>query len=268
MPKKALLGLSLTVALLGASACGGDNGGGGDGGNGSASPEAQSTESPQAQPTPDLSGVPDVVAEVNGEEVTKDEFVSAYEGQFQQQAMQAQMSGQELDQDQMKEQTANSLVDTELLIQEAGNRDLEATEKAKEQTLNEVVEQNQLGSADEFYSAMEEQGMDREQVDSQLETQVQIDQVIADEAGDIEPTEEELRQLYEQQKQQQEAMGQGQGGQGGQGNQGGQGGQQQMPPYEEVKPQLKEQAEMQKEGEVAQTLVEGLRENADISINL
>jgi len=261
VPKKALLGLSLTVALLGVSACGGDDGGG-DGGNGDASPEAQSTESPQAQPTPDLSGIPDVVAEVNGEEVTKDEFVAAYEGQFQQQAMQAQMSGQELDQDQMKEQTANGMVDTELLVQEAGNRDLEVTDEAKEQTLNEVVEQSQLGSADEFYSAMEEQGMDREQVDSQLETQVQIDQVIADEAGNIEPSEDELRQLYEQQKQQQEQMGQGQGGQGGQPSQ------QQMPSFEEMKPQLKQQAEMQKESEVAQTLVEGLRENADISINL
>jgi peptidyl-prolyl cis-trans isomerase SurA len=50
------------------------------------------------------------------------------------------------------------------------------------------------------------------------------------------------------------------------GQQGGQ--QQEIPPYEKVKPQLEEQAESQRVGTVATELVEKLREDADITINL
>src|SRR5690625_7341800 len=46
-------------------------------------------------PEADLEGIPDIVAEINGEEITKDDCESIYEQQFQQQAMQAQMSRSE-----------------------------------------------------------------------------------------------------------------------------------------------------------------------------
>ena len=48
--------------------------------------------------------------------------------------------------------------------------------------------------------------------------------------------------------------------------QGGQ--QQEIPPYADVKPQLEEQAEAERVGTVAGTLVEELRKDADITINL
>src|SRR5699024_2197178 len=72
-------------------------------------------------PEPDLDDVPDVVAEVNGEEVSKDEFAEMYKQQFQQQAMQAQMSGEggDIDQDEMKEEIAEVMVGQELLTQAA-----------------------------------------------------------------------------------------------------------------------------------------------------
>ena len=49
---------------------------------------------------------------------------------------------------------------------------------------------------------------------------------------------------------------------------GSQGGGQQVPAYAEVKPQLEQQARMQEQGRVAQKLVDRLREDADITINL
>ena len=83
-----------------------------------------------------------------------------------------------------------------------------------------------------------------------------VEQLVTDEAGPAETTDKELRALYRQAKQQQAQMGQ----------QGGQ--QQEIPPYADVKPQLEEQAEADRVSTVAGTLVEELRKDADITINL
>ncbi|MFG6117698.1 MULTISPECIES: SurA N-terminal domain-containing protein [Thalassobacillus] len=260
MSKKWIMGL-LFAALLALAACGNDE---------EAKKEGQDKDQKQEQkaeqgkeggegeqakmPEPDLKDTPEVVAEVNGEEIKKEEFESAYKQQFQQAALQAQMSGQELNQDQLKKQMVESLVGQELLIQEANNRGYEATQEEKDKILEDLAEQNQLGSKDEFMAALEEQGMSKEEIDSQLELQVKMDQLIAEEAGDLEPSEEELKQAYEQMKAQQEQMGgEGQG---------------EVPPYEEVKPQLEEQVKMQKEGEEAQKLMKSLREDADVKVHI
>jgi len=261
MSKKLVLSASVAVLLFGASACGdSDDGNGGE-------PSGDETESSEnAAPEPDLEDVPDVVAEVNGEEIPKDEFVRIYEGQFQQMALQSQQTGEEVDQDQLKKDTADGLVDNEVLLQEADNRDLGASEEEIQQTLDELAQQNGMGSADEFLSAMQEQGMSEDEVMPQVEMQVQLEKLVADEAGEIEPTEDELRKLYDDAKAQQEQAQQQQGGEGDQAP-GGES-EQEFPPYEEVKPQLVEQATSQKEAEVAQGLVDQLRESADITINL
>ncbi|HLS00871.1 MAG TPA: SurA, partial [Beutenbergiaceae bacterium] len=47
-------------------------------------------------PEPDIDDVPDVVAEVNGEEIDREEFITAYEGQLQQAFMMQQ--GEDVDQ--------------------------------------------------------------------------------------------------------------------------------------------------------------------------
>src|SRR5918994_1689378 len=117
----------------------------------SASPSDGADASAGAEP--DLEGIPDVVAEVNGEEVTKEEFTPIYEAAFQQAAMQAQMSGE--------------------------------------------------APAEELLAAVEKQGITEEQARSQVETQVLVEQLVADEDGSAEPTENELRAIYAQAKQQQ-----------------------------------------------------------------
>ncbi|MFC7064088.1 SurA N-terminal domain-containing protein [Halobacillus seohaensis] len=213
------------------------------------------TEQPQ-MPEPDLEGIPEVVAEVNGEEIAAEEFKTTYEGQFQQMAMQSQMTGQEVDQDQLKKQIAESMVGQELLIQEANSRDIEVSEEEIDETLTGLAEQNGVESKDEFLAALEEQGMGQEEVMSQVEMQVKLDQVIASEAGDIEPTEEELEQAYEQVKAQQEQMSEGNGESA------------EIPSFEEAKPDLIEQVKRQKKGQATQTLVEQLREDADVTVNL
>lgn len=256
MIKKWFLGLSLGTSLLVLSACGGADE---SAENENAQPETQeqapSGEENAAQPEmpePDLEGIPEVVAQVNGEEVSKEDFEAAYTGQFQQAAMQAQMSGQEIDQDQLKNQLAESMVGQKLLIQEAENQKLAASDEEVNQTLEQLAQQNGLETTDEFLKALDEQGMKEEEVRSQVATQVKVDQLIAESAGDTTPSNEEVEAAYEQIKEQQEQMGS----------------EEELPAFEELKPELEEQVKTQKENEATQTLVAELREKADVTINL
>ena len=200
-----VLGLSLAATMLALTACGG-----GDDSPGSAASseeptsqeESAQTESSQEEsagaeqaPEPDLEGIPDVVAEVNGQEVTKDEFVVLYEAQFQQATMQAQMGGEQPDEEALKEQTADNLVDTTLLTQEAEARGIEVSEQDVDDELTSMAKENQLGSAEELIAALEKQGTTEDQARAQLESQVVIEQLVADEAGPVEPTEQDLRAI-------------------------------------------------------------------------
>ncbi|WP_374454553.1 SurA N-terminal domain-containing protein [Nocardioides sp.] len=257
-PARTTLGALAVAALLTLSACGGS----GDH-DAKASSDSSASADPSSDPSgdagsdaaaePDLDGIPDVVAEVNGEDVTKDEFVPIYEVTFQQAAAQAQMGGEAPDEDALKKQTLDDLVDTELLAQEAESRGISVSDNDVDAELEALAKQNQMGSADELLAAVEKQGMTEEQARSQVETQVMVEQLADDEDGPIRPTEKELRALYAQAKQQQ-----AQSGQEGQ----------QVPPFAQVRDQLEEQARTEQVGKVAQSLIDDLRKDADITINL
>ncbi len=238
-----VLGLSAAACLLVLTACGGS-----DDDSGTASSDESSSQASGG----DVDGIPEVVAEVNGEEVTRDEFVLIYEAQLEQATAQAEAGGEAPDEDALKEQTANNLVDTELLSQEAEARGITVSDEDVEAELTSLAESNQMASAQEFIDAVEEQGTTEEQVRSQVELQVLVEQLVADEAGPSDPTEKELRTLYAQVKEQAKASGQAQ----------------QIPPFAQVREQLAEQAQTEQVGTVAQALVDELRKDADITINL
>ena len=250
------VGALAAAALLTLTACSsGDDDAPASGSSSSAdpspSPDASSDSGSDAGP--DLSGIPDVVAEVNGEEVTKDEFVPIYEATFQQASAQAQMGGQAPDEEALRKQAVDDLVDTELLAQEAESRGITVSDDAVDAELETLAEQNQMGSAEELLEAVEKQGLSQEQARAQVETQVMVEQLVADEDGPIEPSEKELRALYAQVKQQQAQSGQKR---------------QSVPPFAQVRDQLAEQARTQQVGEVAGSMLEDLRKDADITINL
>lgn len=247
---RTVLGLTMAAAMLALTACGGGDDSSAAGGDSS---EATSQEAS----APELEGIPDVVAEVNGEEVTRDEFAPIYQAQLEQATAQAeQMGGEAPDEAALQKKTADNLVDTELLAQEAESRGIEVTDEDVDAELTAIAEQNQLGSVDDLLVALEQQGTTEDQVRAQLETQVMVQQLVDDEAGPADVTDKELRTLYRRAVQQQEQLTQ----------QGGQ--QQEIPPFADVEPQLREQAESERVGTVAQTLVEQLRKDADITINL
>lgn len=209
----------------------------------------------EALPEADLDDIPDIVAEINGEEISKDDFVSMYEQQFQQQIMQAQMSGQsadDVDQDLLKEQTTEIIVGQNLLIQEANNRISEVSDDDINNTIDELLEQTGMETRDELLAIFAEQGLDEEEFMSQVEIQVKVDQLIADISKDIELTEEETLEAYETIKAQQEQAD----------------GEDEFPPFEDLKSGLEEQLKEQKKAEETDTFVEKLREEADITIHL
>lgn len=204
---------------------------------------------------PNLDDIPDPVAEVDGTEISKDEFVTVFEGQYQQMTMQAQMSGQPVDEEELKQQAVEGLVGTLLLEQEAKDRGLEVSDDEIDAELAEFAETNQV-STDEFVSMMGEQGMDRDDVMEQIESQLLVEKLVVEEYGEFSPTDEELQEAYDQVSQQQEMMG------------GAEGGGQELPPLEEVRDDLAQQLESEKQAQDMQTLFEELREDADVTVHL
>jgi peptidyl-prolyl cis-trans isomerase SurA len=245
------LGALAATALLTLSACGSSD-------DSSTKAEASSSDSPSASASdaaakPDLSGIPDVVAEVNGEEITKDEFSPVYEASFAQAASQAQMGGAKPDEATLQKQTVDDLVDTELLSQEADSRGIKVSDDEVEAELTTLAEQNGMKTADELLKAVAQQGLTEDQAREQVRTQVMVEQLAIDEGGPIDPTEKELRALYTQVKEQQ-----AQSGQEGQ----------TFPSFADARDQVAEQAKSQEIGKIAQKLVTSLRKDADITINL
>lgn len=247
--KKLLLGFGLALLLFAGTACGaqGDSDSGGEKAKG---------QKQSAAPKPDLKGLPDVVATVNGHDISKAEFSTRYELQFQQVASQPQPEGGKLDQDKLKKQTVEGMVGTELLLQESAKRGYKASAKDVDAALDELVKQNGLKSADEFFAAVKKQGTDEKEVRSQIAQQVKVDKLLAKEAGDTKPTEKEVKALYDQAIAQQKQSG----------NQSGEA--PQIPPFDKVKPQLEQQVKAEKESKAAEALVKSYRADAKVKINI
>jgi peptidyl-prolyl cis-trans isomerase SurA len=266
MRRKLLTSVALVGSLLALGACG----------SADAEPTTASTASAgvadasqpaseggqQAMPEPDLKGIPDVVATVNGEEISGKDFSGVYESQFQQMAMQAQMSGQELDQDALKKQTLDSMVGSELLVQDAEASGHEATDKDVDALLKETVKSQQLGSVDELLAAYKEQGFPEEQVRSDARKQVLMTAAI-EEIDVPKPTEAELKKLYDQAAAAQPpAEGEGSKASDGAGASA------QTPAFEDLKPQLEQQVTAQKQNEAIMKRMEELKKDADVQVKL
>lgn len=212
---------------------------------------SSSTQGSEA-PTAELGEVPDVVAVVNGEKITKADFIRIYEGQFQQISVQAQMAGQTVDQAQLRKQTAEGLVNTELLIQQAAKKKIFATSKDLDAALKDVAASNKL-EVKAFLETMAKQGLDENAVRAQLRTQLQVERLIAKEVGDFTPDEKELKAAYEIVKQQAAADPATA---------------KKLPTFKEIKSELSQQLKLQKEASAVKTYVEKLRKDAKIEMNM
>ncbi|QQB15190.1 SurA N-terminal domain-containing protein [Brevibacterium casei] len=242
------VGLAVSVSVVALAGCGTS------GDDPSAAPTSPAAEQSDAG-APNTDDIPDVVAEVNGEQITKDEFVPLYETQYGQMMMAAQQGGQPVDEAALKQQTADNLVSTELLRQEADRRGIEVTDDDVATALDETAQASQM-STEEFLSAMNDQGTDEARVNEEMKTQLKIEGLIADEFGEFEVTDEEIGAAYQQAKDQQEQMA----AQTGQ--------EAQVPSIDEMRPQLEEQVRSDKANEATQQYAGELQDQGDVTINL
>lgn len=233
--------LAILIGLLIMVACG-ENG----------DQEEQTSPNPQdmeEMPEPDFEDVPEIVAEVNGSEISRTEFEQTYVSQFQQMVMQAQMTGEQVDQNQLKTELVESMIDQELLIQEANNRGFAASDEEVDTMLAEIAEINGIESQEALFEAFEEQGMSREEIVEQIEMSVMLELLIEDEMGEVNISDEELQALYDEvivQFEQTEDE------------------EENLPTFEELRPELEAELLMQEESEVVTELIESLRAEADI----
>lgn len=252
MPKKLLLSIAAVAAAFSLAACGAD------GEDGDTDDAAQSQEQDgQAMPEPELDDIPDVVAVVNGEEISGESFSKNYESQYQQLTMQAQMTGEEPDQEELKSQALDMMINSELLVAKAEDEGFSASEDDIDEYLASMAEENGLESADALQEEFEAQGLSEDRVREDIQKEVLIEQVI-DTIDIPEPSDDELQEIYDMQVEQLEAMNE----------QVEEDQAQEVPSFEELEPELEEQAVAQKENEAVTELLDDLRDDADIETHI
>ncbi|RSL33288.1 peptidylprolyl isomerase [Salibacterium salarium] len=294
MSKKWILSLALAVSVSVMAACGGEQGsgdqenneeqsqeqsneenegnssedGGDEGNEGNQGETAQESQTPD----PDLSDIPEVVAEVNGEEIAKSEFESVYVQTLSTYASQG-MNLEEQDQSgemkkQLQQQTVNQLIGQKLLIQEANNQDISASEDEINEEMTSLKEQ--FGSDEQYQTALESEGISEEQLQSDIEQQVKVDKLVESETGEVEVTDEEVEEMYNQMV---DAQGGGESSEEGSSEGEGEGEssespETETPSLEEMRPQIEQQITTQKESQQVQSLVDELRESGDVTVNI
>ena len=195
-----VLGAGAVLALVGLAGCTTSD-------PGSNGPEPEPSSLEDGPMGPDLGSIPDVVAEIDGEPISRDDFLQAFETQFTQASLQAAQQGATVDEGQLRREVAENFVNVELLKREAERQGIAATQDDVDQLAASLAAQNQLGSVDELFALLAEQGLTEDEAREELAAQATIDAVIAAQVGDVSPTEEELRALYDAALEQQGAAG-------------------------------------------------------------
>lgn len=249
------------VAVAALAACSADNDGAGDtasqtaGDAAAATSAAPGAEGAAAAAEPDLTGLPEVVATVNGEDISKDDFVSAYEPQFEQSAAQAQQAGSEVDQADLKQQTLDFMINNLLLRQAANDEGIEISDSEVDADIEELAASNGAASAKDFLATLEEQGFTEDEVRDEVENQLKIEKYLT-EAADVEqPSGAEIRDLYDQLSARQESSAEDPAAAT-------------IPAFDEVESQLEQQLLQEAQSEAVDGILSDLRAEADITSNL
>lgn len=259
-----VVGALALVATLALGACSGpqDEGGATSGPATDAAAATSGTAGPEAAGTSvDIAALPDPVAEVNGAEISRDDFLAAFEPQRDASLQQAQAGGAPLDEVALRDGVLDALVGSELLAQEGERLGLEATEQEVDAELQELASQNGAASAEELLTLLEQQGVDEIRAREEVGRIVVMDEILA-EHGDVKaPTEQELKDYYAQMT--------GQTADDRTSDEAGAtAGADQAPAFEDVRDQIEQQLTQQQEDEALNTLVTELRKDADVTSHL
>ena len=160
------------------------------------------------------------------------------------------MSGQAPDEEALQKQTADNLVATELLPQEAESRGIEVSDEAVDAELTGLAEQNQLGRP----TSCSRRSRSRASARTRRASRSRRSRWSSSSSRTRTARSSRPRRSCARSTRRPSSSA----GQSGQ----------KIPAFAQVRDQLAEQATSQKIGKVAGTLAEDLRKDADITINL
>lgn len=208
----------------------------------------------------------EVVARVNGENLYEGPFERMMDRlmiMYEQQGM--AFEGEEGDalKEQIKEQTLQQMIQQEVLIQQAQQMELAATDEEVEAELDEI--RSQFESDEEYQLVLEQNQFTESELKDTLWQEITIEALLRATAPDLTVTEEEMMEyyaLYEaQHTEQREAMEAS-----GEELSEEEAAMMELPPYEELKEDIRAQLYQEREQEHQMAFINELMENSEIDI--
>lgn len=175
----------------------------------------------------------DVVAVVNGSDILGETYNVIYTRM----KMAATQMGEEVELDEMKKATLDSLIDRELVMQQAKEENIEVTDERVEEELSMIKETN----GDGIETLLEQYQLSEDDFKEQLRFELTLDEY-KEKLNDIEVTDKELKDYYDQAKKEDDDM----------------------PDLDEIKSEFKQQLRVQKINDALQEKIDKVREEADI----
>ncbi len=192
----------------------------------------------------------DIVAVVNGEEISKSTFDEELANAKQLYTDQG-MNVEDLDDEaktQIEQSVLDQLINTELLLQTAKDEGLSIDEEAVDTEISSM--KSQFEDEEQFTKALEDYNLTEGELKKQLGNQQIVTQYIDQQIGEINVSDDELQTMYAQFEEQAKAS------------------ESEAPDFETVKPQLEQQIMSQKRNEKTLALIEELREKNKESIEV
>ncbi|SDY28905.1 SurA N-terminal domain-containing protein [Tindallia californiensis] len=208
------------------------------------------------------------VAMVNGEAIDSGLFQRQLERSIavnEQQGM--VMEGEDGDamKEQLKEQLIEQLVQQEVIFQEATAQGVEVTEDDIKAELDMVKEQ--FETEEQFLDALEVNQFTEDEFKEMLTVELTVDTFLDQNSTEVSVEESELREYYDLHEQQYQAQMEAMEAEGQELSEEEMA-MMELPPYEEMKEQLREQLIMEKQQEEQMALINDLMEESEIEIML
>lgn len=188
------------------------------------------------------------VAVVNDNEILGSDYNSVLASIQQQMLQMGQDPTSKEALEQMKDQTIDSLVGQALLLQDADKKGYKVSEADIKKQLDET--KKQFETEKEFEAVLKESGLDMKTMETQIAANMKLEQYVEKEVPASKITDEEIQKMYKQLSEQGKTTGQ------------------EVPKLEEVKPQIEQSLQQQKQQEKIVQQVEELKKDADIDIKI
>src|SRR5690625_1145783 len=233
------LALSLTVVL---AACGGDSEG-----------EKKKDDKPKESEDAGAEQEEQDIEMTKEEKVDEDEVIASINGTdikglennktYAQTKMMLGQQGQDVsDQDTIKKEVINALIERERIMQDATEQGIEVSEKDVESELKEIKAENE----EQFTAVLEQFNLTEDDYKEQLVFGHMLDEYMNSELEEAKVTDDEVKEAYDELKE----------------------GNEEMPEFDEIKEDLKADLSARKEQEMLEEKIGQLKDKADVETTI